>query len=166
MKRLPLAAFAVLTLSLCSFAADKKTTPKMAPKMAAHKSEGGPDVAYMQKILDAWDTLKVENVAGYYEQGPDHVFFDDSPLKFNGWAEYVAGFQAFAKTATMLRLTVNDDARMHRVGDAAWGFATVKEEVTTTTGKHEMSTLRWTVIFEKVGDKWVIAHEHFSIPAQ
>ena len=162
MKRLPLAVFAVLALSLSSFAASKKP----APKMAAHKSEGGPDVVYMQKILNAWDTLKAENVAAYYEQGPDHTFFDDSPLKYNGWQEYQAGFQDFAKTASMLRLTVNDDARIHRAGDTAWGFATVKEEVTTTTGKHEMATLRWTVIFEKVGDKWLIAHEHFSVPTQ
>ena len=160
MKRLSLAAFAVLAFSLCALAADKKP----APKMAAHKAEGGPDVAYMQKILDAWDTLKVENVAGYYEQEPDRVFFDDSPLKYNGWKEYQAGFQDFVKTATLLRLTANDDARIHRVGDTAWGFATVKEEVTTSAGKHEMATLRWTVIFEKVGDKWLIAHEHFSVP--
>jgi ketosteroid isomerase-like protein len=160
-KALSLAAFAVLTVSLSSFAADKKADHKMAP----HKSEGGPDVAYMQKIMDAWDTLKTENVAGYYQQGPDHVFFDDSPLKYNGWAEYQAGAGAFLKSVTALKLTVNDDARIHREGDIAWGYGTVKEEDTTTAGKHEMATLRWTVIFEKVGDKWLIAHEHFSVPA-
>ena len=81
MKPLSLAAFAVFALSLSSFAADKKADHKMA----VHKSEGGPDVAYMQKIMDGWDTLKTENVAGFYQQGPDHVFFDDSPLKYNGW---------------------------------------------------------------------------------
>jgi len=70
-KALSLAVFAVLALSLSSFAAEKKADHKMA----AHKSEGGgPDVAYMQKIMDAWDTLKTENVAGYYQQGPDHLF--------------------------------------------------------------------------------------------
>jgi ketosteroid isomerase-like protein len=161
MKPLSLAAFAVLALSLSSFA-DKKVDHKMA----AHKSEGGPDVAYMQKIMDAWDTLKTENVAGFYEQGPDHTFFDDSPLKYNGWQEYQTGVQTFLKSITALRLTVNDDARIHREGDFAWGYATIKEEDTTTSGKHEMTTLRWTVIFERVGDKWLIAHEHFSVPIQ
>lgn len=162
MKALSLAVFAVLALSLSSFAAEKKADHKMA----AHKSEGGgPDVAYMQKIMDAWDTLKTENVAGYYQQGPDHLFFDDSPLKYNGWPEYQAGAGAFLKSVTALKLTVNDDARIHREGNTAWGYATIKEEDTTTSGKHEMATLRWTVIFEKVGDKWLIAHEHFSVPA-
>ena len=163
MKRLSLAAFAVFALSLCSFAADKKADHKMA----AHKSEGGgPDVAYMQKIMDAWDTLNAENVAGFYNQGPDHTFFDDSPLKYNGWQEYQTGAQAFLKSVKSLKLTVNDDARIHREGGFAWGFATIKEEDTTNSGKHEMTTMRWTVIFEKVGDKWLIAHEHFSVPTQ
>ncbi len=160
MKPLSLAAFAVLALSLSSFATDKKADHKTA----AHKPEGGPDVAYMQKIMDAWDTLKTENVAGYYQQGPDHIFFDDSPLKYNGWQEYQTGVRTFLKGITALRLTVNDDARIHREGDVAWGYATIKEEDTTTGGKHEMATLRWTVIFEKVGDKWLIPHEHFSVP--
>ena len=164
MKALSLAAFAVLAVSLSSFAADRKTDQKTDHKMVAHKSEGGPDVAYMQKIMDAWNTLKTENVAGFYQQGPDHVFFDDSPLKYNGWQEYQTGAQTFLKGITALRLTVNDDARIHREGDVAWGYATIKEEDTTANGKHEMATLRWTVIFEKVGDKWLIAHEHFSVP--
>ena len=89
MKALSLAAFAVLTVSLFGSAADHKSDHKMT----AHKSEGGPDVAYMQKIMDGWDTLKTENVAGFYQQGPDHVFFDDSPLKYNGWQEYQTSTQ-------------------------------------------------------------------------
>jgi PhnB protein len=162
LKPLSLAAFAVLALSLSSFAADKKTEHKMA----AHKSDGGPDVAYMQKIMDAWDTLKAENVAPFHVQGADHVFFDDEqPLKYNSWQEYQAGIGPFLKGLTALRITVNDDARIHREGNLAWGYATLKEEDTTTSGKHEMATLRWTVIFEKTGDKWLIAHEHFSVPA-
>ena len=36
----------------------------------------------------------------------------------------------------------------------------------TTAGKHELATLRWTVIFEKQGGKWMIVHEHTSEPLQ
>ncbi len=162
MKRLSLAAFAVLALSFCSFAADKK----VAPRMAAHKSEGGPDVAYMQKIMDGWSALKPENMAAFYSQEPGHTFFDEAPLKYSSWQEYQSGVQVLLKDMKTLKLTVNDDAQIHRVGDTAWGYATVKEEDTTNSGKHEMATMRWTVIFEKSGDKWLIVHEHFSVPAQ
>ena len=162
MKPLSLAVFAVLTLSLCSFAADRK----VANKMTAHKSEGGPDVAYLQKIWDGWSTMKTENVAGFYVQTPDHTFFDEAPLKYNNWQEYQTGVQVLLKDLKTLRLTVNDDARMHREGNIAWGFATIKEEDTTNSGTHDMVTLRWTVVFERVGDRWLIAHEHVSRPAE
>ncbi len=163
MKPLSLAALVVLALSISSFTADKKIDHKMAP----HKSEGGgPDVAYMQKIWDGWSTMKPENVASFYSQAPDHTFYDEAPLKYNNWQEYQTGVQALLKDYKTLKLTVNDDARIHRTGDLAWGYATIKEDATTNGGKHEMATLRWTVIFEKAGDKWLIAHEHVSVPEQ
>ena len=163
MKRLSLAAFAVLILLVGSMAADKKTEHKMA----AHKPEaGGPDVAYLQKIWDAWGTMKTENVAGFYDQTPDHVFFDDAPLKYNNWGEFASGVQVLLKDYKALKLTLNDDVRIHREGALSWATATVKEEATSNGGKHEMATLRWTVVFERVGDKWLIAHEHVSRPAE
>jgi len=164
MKRPSLALFAVFALSLCSFAADKKADHKMA----AHKSEaGGPDVAYMRKIWDGWSTMKPANVAEFYNQTPEHMFFDEAPLKYNNWQEYETGVQALLKDLKTLKLTVNDDARIHREGNIAWGYATIKEEDTTNDGKHEMATLRWTVIFEKdAAGKWLIIHEHVSVPEQ
>jgi ketosteroid isomerase-like protein len=36
----------------------------------------------------------------------------------------------------------------------------------TTAGKHELATLRWTLIFEKQAGKWMIVHEHMSEPLQ
>lgn len=53
-----------------------------------------------------------------------------------------------------------------REGDVAWSSATVEEDAVTAAGKHEMATMRWTVIFQKIGDKWLIVHEHTSEPLQ
>jgi len=47
-----------------------------------------------------------------------------------------------------------------------WAVATLKEEAVTATDKHELGTFRWTVIFQKQDGKWLIVHEHTSIPAQ
>jgi len=158
MKRLSVVLFAVLALALTGFAKDAK-------KPAAKKSaSGGPDVAYLQKIWDGWASLNTANVAGFYNQEPDHTFFDVAPLKYNNWKEYDAGVQALLKDLKTVKLTVNDDAKVHNQGDWAWATATVKEDATTKSGKHEMATFRWTVIFEKSGDKWVIAHDHTSAP--
>ena len=168
MKRPSLALFAALALSLSAFAADQTQNHAKHHKMPAHTTEaGGPDIAYMQKIWDGWSTMKSANVAEFYNHAPDHMFFDEAPLKYNNWQEYETGGQALLNTLKTLKLTVNDDAKIHHEGNLAWGYATIKEEDTTNSGKHEMATLRWTVIFEKdAAGKWLIAHEHVSVPAQ
>jgi ketosteroid isomerase-like protein len=61
---------------------------------------------------------------------------------------------------------VNEDAELHSAGNYVWGTATVKEEMTHKNGKVDMGTFRWTVVFEKQGGKWLIVHEHVSVPAQ
>jgi hypothetical protein len=42
----------------------------------------------------------------------------------------------------------------------------VSNEMTTKAGKIEMSTFRWTMIFENQDGKWLIVHEHVSAPLQ
>ena len=136
-----------------TFAAPKKST-----------SAAPPDKAYMQKILDAWATLNPDNVAMYYATGP-HTFFDIAPLKYNSWDEYQAGVKTVLAGYKSAKFTVNDDASIH-AGDPAWATATVSSEMTTKAGKVEMSTFRWTVIWQNEGGKWVIVHDHFSAPMQ
>jgi len=61
---------------------------------------------------------------------------------------------------------VNDDAELHPAGNYVWGTATIKEEMVHKDGKIDMSNFRWTMIFEKQGGKWLIVHEHTSVPLQ
>jgi ketosteroid isomerase-like protein len=124
-----------------------------------------PDKAYMQKIWTGWATLDPANVATYYATGP-HTFFDIAPLKYNSWDEYQAGVKQILAGYKSATCTVNDDAVVHPHGDLAWGTATVNYEMKAKTGKVEMGTFRWTVVFEKQDGKWLIVHEHVSEPVQ
>ena len=144
----------VFALSLSSLAAPKKTA-----------AAGAPDKAYLQKILDGWSSLNPDSMGQYYDQG-QYNFFDIAPLKYNNWAEYQPGVTALLKGFKSLKLTLNDDAQVHTDGNLTWSTATVKEDAVTSAGKHEMATLRWTLIFEKQGGKWLIVHEHMSEPLQ
>jgi hypothetical protein len=153
-KRVLTILVCVLALSLSSFAAPKKTS-----------AAGAPDKAYLQKILDGWSSLNPDSMGQYYDQG-QYNFFDIAPLKYSNWAEYQTGVTALLKGFKTLQLTLNDDAQIHTDGNLTWSTATVKEDAVTTAGKHEMATLRWTLIFEKQGGKWVIVHEHMSEPLQ
>ena len=139
------------------------TTSSFADKKSDHA--GAPDKILMQNIWNAWSTRDPANAAQFYSKG-QHVFFDIAPLKYNSWYEYQEGVKKVLADYTDAKFTVNDDAEIHPAGEYAWGTATVKDDLTNKSGKHEMGTLRWTVIWHKEGGKWLIVHEHVSAPLQ
>jgi ketosteroid isomerase-like protein len=144
----------VITISFASFAETKKA------------ANLGPDKAYLQKLLDGWSSLNPANMKQYYVQG-DHLFFDIAPVKYSNWAEYQTGTTELLGGYKSLKMTLNDDAQIHHEGNLTWAVATIKEESVTVNDKHELGTFRWTVLFQKQPDgKWLIVHEHTSVPAQ
>lgn len=150
-----------LTILVAVFAL---SAPLIADKNS-DKQSGAPDKILMQNIWDAWSTLDPANAAKYYAKGP-HVFFDIAPLKYNSWEEYEAGVKKVLAGYSSAKLTVNDDAQVHPVGEYAWGTATVGGTMTTASGKQETPTFRWTVVWHKEGGQWLIVHEHVSAPLQ
>jgi ketosteroid isomerase-like protein len=157
MKRLFTVFLCLLALSLSTVAQTKKPTAKKLPAGPA------PDKALMQKLWDGWSTLDPANVAKFYASGP-HTYFDIAPLKYGSWDEYEKGVKAVVAGYKSAKFTVNDDLDLHPHGDLVWGTATIKEEMTTTGGKVEMGTFRWTVIWSNEDGKWLIVHEHVSAP--
>jgi ketosteroid isomerase-like protein len=125
---------------------------------------GVPDKALMQKIWDGWGTLDPNNVAQYYDKSPDNVFYDITPVKYDGWEEYQKGTAALRDMFNSAKFTVNDDARVHSSGDGALGTATVAAQLTGKDGKTQNTTLRWTVVWASQGGQWLIVHEHVSAP--
>jgi len=155
-KRILTVLTCVVALSLSILAAPRKSAKKSAPGP-------GPDQAHMQKIWNGWNTLDPANVAQFYAQGP-HTFYDIAPLKYNSWDEYAKGVVKELAAYKSASFTLNDDAQVHPAGEYFWATATVKEDAMLKSGKREMATFRWTVIFEKQEGKWLIVHEHVSEP--
>jgi ketosteroid isomerase-like protein len=162
MRKLRLIAFTCfVAVWLCN--------PSSSSAAATKKSSANPspvlDKAYLQKIWDAWATLDPAQEAQFHAAGP-HIFYDESPLKYDSWAEFQSGVSKILGTIKSGTFTVNDDAQLHPAGNYVWGNATVKEDLVMKNGKREMATLRWTVVFEKLDGKWLIVHEHISAPAE
>lgn len=134
-----------------------------AQKAAKGSGGGGVDRAHIQKIWDGWASLDVPGQKQYYAQGP-HVFFDIAPLKYASWDEYQAGAIGVLADFQSAKCTVNDDAQIHKAGDAYWATATVSAEMKHKSGKIDMVQFRWTAVFEKQAGKWLIVHEHVSEP--
>lgn len=156
MKRHSIALFCLFVLALPVIA-------KSASKKSA--APAAPDKAYLQKIWDGWAALDPANVAKYYATGP-RAFFDITPLKYNSWEEYEKGATGLLSAYKSAKFTLNDDTAIHPHGDLVWVTSTVKSEMTTKTGKVEMTSFRWTAVFENQDGKWMIVHEHVSAPLQ
>ena len=128
------------------------------------KNADAPDKALMQQVMDAWSTMDPSKPAVFYSKSPDNVFFDIAPLKYNGWSEYEKGVQQVFAEYSSLKLTVNDDARVHRTGNSAWATATFHLDGTHKDGSKDNTDGRWTSVWQKEGGKWLIIHEHVSLP--
>ena len=47
----------------------------------------------VESYYAAWNTLDADNPASFYAKDAKLVFFDLTPLKYNGWAEYKEAFR-------------------------------------------------------------------------
>lgn len=158
-KRLIIVSFCLFALTLSAASQTKKSTMK---KVA---SPAPPDKAFLQKIWDGWGTLNPDNVAQYYASGPN-TFFDIAPLKYASWDEYENGVKATLADYKSAKFTLNDDTTIHPQGDSSWVTATVAFEMTHKSGKVDMGNMRWTAILENQNGRWLLVHEHVSVPMQ
>jgi ketosteroid isomerase-like protein len=155
-----LSRIVICVLLLAAVALGAKTTKR-------HKAASGSafDKAYLQKIWDGWEQLDPAKQAQFYAKGK-HMFFDVAPLKYSSWPEYQAGVAKELSDYKSAAFTVNNDAEIHSCGnDCAWSAATVKQDATMKSGKRDIATFRWTAIFQRQQGKWLIVHEHVSMPA-
>lgn len=155
-----LSAVLLCTLLLAGIASAAKTT-----KRRKAVTSPAPDKAYLQRIWDGWEQLDPSKQTQFYARGK-HIFFDVAPLKYSSWLEYQAGVSKELNDYQSAKFTVNNDAEIHSCGsDCAWSAATVKQEATMKSGRRDLATFRWTVIFQRQQGKWLIVHEHVSMPA-
>jgi ketosteroid isomerase-like protein len=151
-----------LVLSACILAL---TLTGVGQKKSDKPGGATVDKGYLQEIWDGWGAMKPADQARFYAKGP-HVFFDIAPVKYESWDEYQAGVTKVLSGFKAATFKVNDDAQIHKAGDSIWITATVAADMTEQSGKRDLSTMRWTAVFQKDGGKWLIVHEHVSEPIQ
>lgn len=130
----------------------------------AAAAQSAPDKAYLDKIWAGWANGNVAGQAQYYAQGA-HVFFDVAPVQYKSWDEYQKGATALLANYKSLQFHVNDDAQIHKASATTyWGTSTVDFVMTGKDGKEQKGTMRWTFVMEKQNGKWLVVHEHVSVP--
>ena len=120
--------------------------------------------AMMQAEYDLWSTMDPAKVAPMFAADADLIFFDITPLKYNGWSEYQKGVMKVFEPYSTMKCTVNDDVHGGRSGNMAWTAGTVNCHATKKDGGVDDMVLRTSEIYQKRGGKWLIVHEHASVP--
>jgi ketosteroid isomerase-like protein len=136
---------------------------------ASTQSNSGPQTQtpskqLMQDIWSGWATLDTANVARFYDKNANDIFFDVEPLKYKGWSEYESGVKNVLAQWQTMKATVNDDAQVHANGNLYWGTATVHLDIAPKQGNPMSLDVRWTALWQKQGNQWLIVHEHVSAP--
>ena len=80
--------------------------------------------ALIDRYFAAWSSLNPDNAAPLYAKDADLVFYDITPLKYAGWAEYEKGSRAGLADFESLKLTPNNDLKVTRRGNIAWTSVT------------------------------------------
>lgn len=121
--------------------------------------------ALIDRYYQAWSSANPDNAAPLYAKDPDLVFYDLAPLKYMGWSEYKTGVQKnFFDNMASGKLTPKDDLRVNRHGNWVWTTVTGHLSAKMKNGQALETDFRHTAIWEKSGGKWVIVHEHVSVP--
>jgi ketosteroid isomerase-like protein len=120
----------------------------------------------IDRYYAACNSLNLDEEMAFYAQDPGLVFYDITPpLKYNGWSEYREGIRkAYLHTVLHANLRPNSDLKVTRRGNVAWTTVTFRFSVTMKTGRAMDMEARHTAIWEKRGNKWIVVHEHVSVP--
>ena len=122
--------------------------------------------ALVANYWSVWATGDVAKAGELYAKDADLVFYDLEPLKYVGWAQYSKGVgpNVLDKFASVT-FTVNDDLKATQRGNVAWTVVTVHADGMLKAGGPMKADIRHTTIWEKRGDRWLIVHEHVSVPS-
>jgi len=116
------------------------------------------------KAMENWSALNAEANEGLYTKSERAIFFDFTPMQYVGWQTYKAEIDRVTESIREFKITLNDDLTVHRRGHVAWATSTWKMHFHFKDGKIRNIEGRLTEVLEKIRGKWVIVHEHASVP--
>lgn len=137
--------------------------------VGARAQQKATDDATFRKLIDAycaaWSTGNADNPARFYAKDEGLVFYDVTPFSYHGWKEYHDGVKtALLDNMESGTLTAGKDLRVRRRGTVAWTTVSMHLSEKTKDGKNLEIEIRYTGIWEKRPNSWLLEHEHLSAP--
>lgn len=126
-----------------------------------------PTETEIKALLDTWSAaVAAKDVDGLMTlYAPDIVYFDVvPPLRFSGAAEVRKNFQRWFDIWASGIKSESRDLRILASGDTAIAFKLHRSSGTRKDGREVGLWVRVTVCCRRTGDRWLITHEHVSVP--
>jgi len=122
--------------------------------------------ALEQRFADAFKAKDVDRVMENYEHSQNLVFFDVVPRReYVGWDAYKKDWQGFfASIDGPFTLFEVKDFTVNVDGNLAYSCSFQHSLGKTKAGGSRDVTVRVTDVYRKSGGKWLIVHEHVSVP--
>jgi ketosteroid isomerase-like protein len=121
--------------------------------------------AMMVTFSAAFRAKDVNTIMSMYVHSKDLTAFDVAPpLRYIGWDAYKKDYQQFFASFAG---PIDDRIQSLKIvvdGSMAYSEDTERISGTLTTGHKAAMIVRATDVYRKIGGKWLIVHEHVSVP--
>jgi ketosteroid isomerase-like protein len=135
-------------------------------RAAASNSDDKAAIATLEnRLTDAFNKMDPGAAMTFYMKDADAVYFEDVlPFQIKGWNSLNEGTRGFYKEMKVTQWQASVEALSVEVsGKLAAAHFIVPIKWTDKNGQH-FERARGTHIFKKVDGKWLIWHEHLSVP--
>jgi len=127
------------------------------------ESDKAEIVEFNRRLTEAYSKRDIDAVMAFYSDDKDAVFFEDTvPFQFEGKgnlrklnADFFQSVSSFDAKIETLSVEVS--------GNLAASHGIIANTWTDKSGTHHQRS-RYTQVLKKVNGKWLIWHEHFSVP--
>ena len=117
------------------------------------------------RLADGIRAKDIDKIMACYQNSDKLVVFDlIPPLQYKGWDSYKANWEGFLKGCT--DSPTWDESELHFMGGQTWAFSHSIVHMTCTMAQDKKMdiTLRVTNGYANFKGKWLIAHQHISVP--
>lgn len=132
------------------------------------KSNPGREARAVRRVIVAamknWSRLDADANQAFYTSSDKAVFFDFTPMQYVGWETYANEIKKVQESIRKFKITLRNDLAVRVQGRMAFAHGTWKMDFVFTDGSRSHLKGRLTEVLEKHEGKWIIVHEHASIP--
>ncbi len=122
---------------------------------------------------EAWSIPKdkpwnIANAEKFYQRNERMFGFDFNPPAegFQGWEAYKRELTKIMNQYSKFTVALGDRFLVYRHGNVAWTVSTFNIAGSLKNDSAISGSGRNTLIWERVGNQWLIAHEHISTPLE